>query len=90
MKISHSMHIDKVLQFKKDKELTDRIDLKADPVAVKSEDENQEIANENGLGAIEKELPVPEDITYKCHRCGEESTNEISHINHIEIHEYLK
>ena len=24
-----------------------------------------------------------EDITYECHRCGKEFTNEISHINHM-------
>ena len=69
-------------------EVTDKIDLKADPVAIKSEDKNQEVANKNDPKAIEKELPAPGDITYKCHRCGAEFANEISHINHTKtIHD---
>ena len=37
-------------------EVTDKIDLKADPVTVKSEDKNQEVANKNDPKAIEKDL----------------------------------
>ena len=53
-----------------DQEVTDKIDLKADPITVKSENENQEITDKTDQEDIKTELPAPEDTTYKCHHCG--------------------